>query len=133
VNAARTHLAGSQWGGVLLPVVVAPLWREVVTAAGGRCECAGVCGSRHSRTDGRCPAGTGVPAVRLYAVAAPADPRGPLFAWCGPCWDGARRRHDRQTQTSQTHTQTGQDISAGVQVGAQLDALAYLAGMEATS
>jgi hypothetical protein len=82
------------------PIAGTGIWQAVTRAAGSRCVCAGVCGRSHTRTEGRCASTT--PAVRLYA--APTDPSIPtsaahrvpieaLSAWCGPCLDGARRRH----------------------------------------
>ncbi len=36
------------------PIAGASLWRQVVGAAGGRCQCAGECGSKHHDGHGRC-------------------------------------------------------------------------------
>jgi hypothetical protein len=36
------------------PIAGAALWRQVVAAAGGRCECAGECGSKHRDGNGIC-------------------------------------------------------------------------------
>ena len=99
--------------GVQIPVLVPPSWREVVAAAGGRCQCAGACGARHAATGGQCPAGVQetVPPVRLYVAPMPHDRQesaGPLIAWCGPCWDGARRRHARQVQQTDAGMVPGQ-------------------------
>lgn len=81
--------------------LAAPGWAAAVTQADGRCTCTGTCGSRHARTEGRCPAGT-ESGHRLYAApadptvpaeAAPAVPTAQLAAWCGPCLDSTRRAH----------------------------------------
>jgi hypothetical protein len=85
--------------GALAPLGASRTWWRVIEAAGGRCEYTGACGSEHSCTGGRCPAGHRTTA-RLYA--APRDPtvdrdiawRVPpeqLAAWCGTCLDAARR------------------------------------------
>ena len=71
-------------------------WREVITRAGGRCECRGACGRKHQDGGGRCK--------RLNTRCAPlsAVPREPavptriavtlpaaaLQALCRPCHDG---------------------------------------------
>ena len=93
------------------PLAATAIWRTVITSAGGRCTCAGACGRSHARTENRCA--TTTPAQRLYA--APTDPGIPtarahrvaaadLAAWCGPCLDGAHRRHtppaDAEPETS---------------------------------
>jgi hypothetical protein len=94
---------------VIAPVLAAATYVQVVTAADGRCECAGSCGRDHRAGGGRCPRGHAAAAVlgqssdlttRLYV--APADPAVPthqayrvpvedLTAWCRPCLDGAQR------------------------------------------
>jgi hypothetical protein len=83
--------------------VPAPTWVHVVTVAGRRCQCTGVCGRDHSHNhgDGRCPTGS-EHITRGRLVAAPADPAVPparayrvpaedLRAWCTGCLDRARR------------------------------------------
>lgn len=95
------------------PLAATDTWHTVMTAAGHRCHCTGQCGSRHSRTQGRCDhthggyaAGT---TVRL--LAAPADPAqltlpahqaarlAPelLAAWCPACHNAALTRTTRRT------------------------------------
>ena len=113
--------------GVQIPVLVPPSWREVVAAAGGRCQCAGACGARHAATAGQCPAGVQetVPPVRLYVAPTPQEPAGPLVAWCGPCWDGARRRHARQVQQTDAGMVPGQlDLLTHLKDGADDAAVA---------
>ena len=94
------------------PLVATTTWVQVVTTAGRRCECTGTCGRKHTTGKDRRPTVGGrcatnayeAPVARLYA--APADPAVPageawrlapsdLAAWCGPCLDGARRKHKR--------------------------------------
>jgi hypothetical protein len=94
---------------VSAPTPAGSIYVQVITAAGGTCECAGVCGRDHRSGGGRCARGHAAAGVlgesvdlmtRLYA--APADPSVPahqayrvpiedLTAWCGPCLDGAQR------------------------------------------
>lgn len=79
--------------------VPSPVWVQVVTAAGRRCECTGACGHPHDRREpeARCeatgtgrvlyaaPRDSGVPAEAAWRV-----PTGELAAWCAGCLDGAR-------------------------------------------
>ncbi|MFG2195779.1 hypothetical protein [Streptomyces sp. NPDC048639] len=90
------------------PLVFADVWRPVVEAAGFRCQCTGQCGTRHSKTAGRCPReqdqyGKG---GRIHLAAAPADqsvsavaaaqlPAAALRAWCPECHAGAQRKAAR--------------------------------------
>ncbi|WP_328888341.1 hypothetical protein [Streptomyces sp. NBC_00316] len=37
------------------PLVATGLFRGVMAAAGGRCQCEGECGQPHAKSDGRCP------------------------------------------------------------------------------
>ena len=87
------------------PIVGAEVWRQVMSAAGYRCQCQGVCGSRHTptgqRTPGvqhRCPkvSAPGRPPLvvapvdpTVPAVVAVALPAGDLRAWCPGCFSGA--------------------------------------------
>jgi hypothetical protein len=87
------------------PMVGGSIWREVVGAAGGRCECTGGCGRKYSKSGGRCTRGNSPP---LHAVAARPAATGPvgemqlrageLIALCDLCHAGVqadRRRQDR--------------------------------------
>ncbi|MEO3767682.1 hypothetical protein [Streptomyces sp. B5E4] len=97
------------------PIVAAELFRAVIGAVGGRCECEGECGQPHTKGDGRCVrehdrhASKHTGPVRL--MAAPADPltpphlaaglpTGELRAWCPLCFDGARRAADRARKSA---------------------------------
>ena len=83
------------------PLLPTSTWVHVVTVAGHRCECGGVCGRTHEKTEGRCDRGRDrAVSDRLYA--APTDPQVPaaqafrvpvedLSAWCGGCLDRSRR------------------------------------------
>ena len=91
------------------PIVGAEVWRQVMSAAGYRCQCEGACGSRHTptgqRTCGqhRCPRqrgervpGQGVPIFvvvpaqpAISAVVAAGLPVAELRAWCPACYSGA--------------------------------------------
>jgi hypothetical protein len=86
------------------PIVGADLFRAVMDAAGGRCQCIGQCGQSHRRTESRCLKQHDVNRVRL--IAAPADPATPeiaaaalsataLRAWCPACHTGTRRAAHR--------------------------------------
>jgi hypothetical protein len=93
------------------PIVAASLFRTVMAAAGGRCQCEGECGQPHAKSDGRCPrehdhyaSKHGGP-VRLMAAAADpltpdrqaaALPASALRAWCPQCFTAARRTAQRQ-------------------------------------
>lgn len=96
------------------PIVGARLWRAVVGAAGGRCECTGTCGKAHAKGDDRCPAEHGKYLSKRHGpvrlVAAPSDPTTPmpsaaelpanaLRAWCGNCLDTARRNAARAARS----------------------------------
>jgi hypothetical protein len=87
------------------PIVGAERWRQVMSAAGYRCQCEGACGSRHTPTGQRTP-GVQHRCARVSApgqaplVAAPASPTVPavvaaalpasgLRAWCPSCFGGA--------------------------------------------
>lgn len=103
------------------PIVLPGPWRQVMRAAGWRCQCTGQCDSDHKQGDGRCPhehdkhAGKHSAPVRL--LAAPCDPTTPvvqaaqlptsqLRAWCPACHDGARRAINR-AKRSQPHPAQG--------------------------
>ncbi|MFJ9093828.1 hypothetical protein ACIRIR_20220 [Streptomyces globisporus] len=88
------------------PIVAAGLFRAVMAAAGGRCQCTGQCGQLHAKTDRRCPrehdsyAGKHGGPVRLMAAAADptiaerqaaALPAERLRAWCPGCFTDTRR------------------------------------------
>ncbi|MDX3594124.1 hypothetical protein PV749_23685 [Streptomyces sp. ID03-2B] len=88
------------------PLVAADLFRTVMEAAGGRCQCTGQCGQPHAKTDRRCPrehdsyAGRHRGPVRLMAAAADltltereaaALPADRLRAWCPGCFTETRR------------------------------------------
>lgn len=86
------------------------LWRAVLAAAAGRCQCRGTCGKNHAKDGDRCKTvhggygprhGTG-PVRLLAAPAEPADlllpphksavlPKTALIAWCPDCHDATRR------------------------------------------
>lgn len=75
------------------------LWREVIGRAGGRCECRGACGRKHSDDPaGRCTR-LNTETVPLHAVprepvmghAAVTLPADALHALCGPCHDTTAR------------------------------------------
>ena len=95
-------------------MVGAALFRAVIGAAGGRCQCTGECGQPHLKGDGRCArehdryASKHKGPVRL--LAAPPDPLTPphiaagmppceLRAWCPSCFDGARRAAGRERKS----------------------------------
>ncbi|WP_030806003.1 hypothetical protein [Streptomyces sp. NRRL S-337] len=88
------------------PIAAATVFRAVMTAAAWRCQCTGVCGQPHAKSDGRCPrehdgyADKHGGPIRL--LAAPADPHTPereavalparaLRAWCPGCHAAARK------------------------------------------
>lgn len=90
------------------PIVGADLHREVISAAGGRCECEGGCGRTHRKDGGRCRR-EGFPGEPLHAV--PREPAegiaamrlraGQLTALCDACHAGLlaqRRRMDRAAE-----------------------------------
>ena len=88
------------------------LWAEVINAAGGRCECQGECGRKHSddqpghrgrkhRDDppGRCPRENtdtsplhAVPREPVTTRLAAALPAEAMHALCGPCHDTTARK-----------------------------------------
>ncbi|MEW2084182.1 hypothetical protein [Streptomyces sp. NPDC005283] len=104
------------------PIVAADLFRAVMAAAGGRCQCEGECGQPHTKGEGRCPrehdkyAGKHSGPVRLMAAAADplttdlqaaALPASELRAWCPPCFTAARRIAKRKTNQTPTTDQCG--------------------------
>ncbi|MFD8706123.1 hypothetical protein ACFV1W_26560 [Kitasatospora sp. NPDC059648] len=95
------------------------LWKAVLAAASGRCQCRGTCGTNHDKDGGRCPAAHGAYQtkhgrgwVRLIAApAAPADlllpphqaaalPKRQLAAWCEHCHQATRRAADKTAQAT---------------------------------
>lgn len=94
------------------PLVGAEVWQDVMTLAGDRCQCQGVCGKKHldqRRKPGRCVRANdeyvkGKGRIRLVAL--PRDPTLPfheaatlparrLIAFCPDCSDGVRRALNR--------------------------------------
>ncbi|MFC9002697.1 hypothetical protein [Streptomyces microflavus] len=88
------------------PIVAVDLFRTVMAAAGGRCQCTGQCGQPHAKSSGRCSrehdsyAGKHGGPVRLMAAAADpaltdreaaALPADRLRAWCPGCFTDTRR------------------------------------------
>jgi hypothetical protein len=77
-------------------------WLEVVDRAGGRCECRGACGRKHSSDPaGRCTR-EHAPTAPLHAVprepvttrAAASLPADAMHALCDRCHDGTARKSD---------------------------------------
>ncbi|MFF0505615.1 hypothetical protein ACFYUH_18710 [Streptomyces fimicarius] len=92
-----------------LPLAATGLFRAVMAAAGWRCQCTGLCGHGHTRTEGRCPRTHG---GRVLLMAAPADlstperaaavlPADGLRAWCSGCHAAARRTTLRPAPAAQ--------------------------------
>jgi hypothetical protein len=96
------------------PIAYADQWRQVMQAAGYRCQCAGECGNGHTKAGGRCPRVHDQHASKhrgpIHLTAAPANPATPtgaavrlplaeLLAWCPDCHDGARRAANRKSRT----------------------------------
>ncbi|MGW8380191.1 hypothetical protein [Streptomyces sp. ODS28] len=88
------------------PIVFADQWRAVMDAAGYRCQCAGACGSKHSKGEGRCERVHDQYADKHHGparlLAAPVDPTlspraaaelppSGLRAWCEGCHGAATR------------------------------------------
>jgi len=92
-------------------------WREVIKLAGGRCECRGACGRKHSDDPaGRCTR-ENTQTVPLHAVprepvttrVAVSLPASALHALCGPCHDTtARKDAARRAEALRAHA----DISS---------------------
>lgn len=83
------------------PLVCANTWQVVMEAADYRCQCAGACGSQHSRTGHRCDrqhdqAGERLAAAPVDLTLRPVDaarlPAADLLAWCEGCRTKATRR-----------------------------------------
>ena len=76
------------------------LWREVIDAAGGRCECRGACGRKHNGDPaGRCTRENtqtaplhAVPREPVTTRAAVSLPASAMHALCGPCHDTTARK-----------------------------------------
>jgi len=82
------------------PIAATALWRRVIGAAGGVCQCTGSCGTRHRDGRGKpCSVAQGEASRRgpVKLIAAPADaalsvlqaaclPAERLRAWCPACW-----------------------------------------------
>ncbi|MFJ6667458.1 hypothetical protein [Streptomyces sp. NPDC091383] len=93
------------------PIVGAPVWEAVMTAAGDRCQCQGACGKKHTdpqtKKPGRCTLVNGQRTSKRGVVTLLATPRDPvnegdfhiaaalpatrLIAFCPDCYDGVRR------------------------------------------
>jgi hypothetical protein len=96
------------------PLVGSETWAPVMEAAGHRCHCRGACGGKHTVSEGWCDNIDGQHLARFgpsRLIAAPADLSGatfpgaalrsqPLVAWCLPCYDGARRRAQREAKAA---------------------------------
>ncbi|MEV0527863.1 hypothetical protein AB0I66_31000 [Streptomyces sp. NPDC050439] len=93
------------------PIAAAALFRTVMAAAEGRCQCEGACGQPHRKSAGRCPHEhdhhTSKHGRLVRLMAAPADPltspvaaaslpAGELRAWCPDCHTAARRLAEKQ-------------------------------------
>ncbi|MGW7084884.1 hypothetical protein ACWGH2_15535 [Streptomyces sp. NPDC054871] len=93
------------------PIVAAGLFRAVMGAADGRCQCEGACGQPHAKSAGRCPHEhdryTSKHGRLVRLMAAPADPltsvvaaasfpASELRAWCTDCHTAARRLAQKQ-------------------------------------
>ncbi|MEW2192559.1 hypothetical protein [Streptomyces microflavus] len=98
------------------PIVAADLFRTVMAAAGGRCQCTGQCGQPHAKSSSRCPrehdsyAGKHSGPVRLMAAAADptltdreaaALPADRLRAWCPGCFTDTRRARRTAEQAAE--------------------------------
>lgn len=90
--------AGPIWG--------SELWRQVVSRAGGICQCTGQCGAKHSQSHGRCDMQEGrrgehliaAPAVAGLSFAASARLTAPeLIALCVRCFGGRNRITQKST------------------------------------
>jgi len=117
------------------PIVGAELWSAVMSAAGYRCQCEGVCGSRHTpigqRTAGvqhRCSrtAAPGAPP----SVVAPVEPTVPacvaaalpaedLRAWCPRCFTGATLAARRAERNAPESTEDLFDVTPFVRLARQ--------------
>jgi hypothetical protein len=99
------------------PIIGADLWRQVVTAAFGRCVCSGQCGQSHKKYMGRCPA-EDAPGKPLHVVSrqrvnpgieitlGPAD----LMALCDGCHGRLlvkRRNELRAELVAEMHKSSG--------------------------
>ncbi|MFD9692003.1 hypothetical protein ACFWXO_40280 [Kitasatospora sp. NPDC059088] len=101
------------------PLAEAELWRAVMAAAAGRCQCRGTCGTSHDKDGGRCPAVHGTYQTKhgrgwVRLLAAPAEPaalllpthraaalpKQQLAAWCEHCHQATRRAADQARQAS---------------------------------
>jgi hypothetical protein len=98
------------------PIVGAGLLRQVVSAAYGRCVCAGQCGRTHKKDMGRCPR-EDTPAAPLHAVPREAAPPvaemrlgvGDLLALCDDCHRGLiTRRSQANRKASAAALASGQ-------------------------
>jgi hypothetical protein len=120
-------------------MVAAPVFVQVVTEAGRRCECTGACGRVHRTPEGRC--GTEQGLQRLFV--APRDPAVPaeaawrapvegLAAWCGPCLDAARRAAvlpgSAVAGARQAALDLGQGLPASVEFVGELPSAAGVVG-----
>lgn len=86
-------------------------WHAVIAAAGGRCECGGQCGRKHTRRGGppACPAEhtesgplSAVPRADVPLPRAAALPPAELCALCEPCAEGTERGRARARRKAAT-------------------------------
>lgn len=81
------------------PLVGADLWRQVVTRAGGRCECLGCTARVHRAAEGRCQRTSRLHAVPREgppgAISAMGLSAGELTALCDPCHAAALSKQHR--------------------------------------
>jgi len=99
------------------PIAGAAVWRQVIAAAGGRCECAGACGGRHRDGNGRC-VHEDAPGSPLHAVARDQAARGTaeirlgaadLMAVCDGCHGGLLARHREAGRWARAEAPGGQE------------------------
>lgn len=101
------------------PIAAAALWREVIEAAAGWCQCTGGCGRQHRKSaGGRCERMDSplsplraVPRELAEPAAAAALPASALHALCGPCADGlARCQHRTAAAAAAAGLATASDV-----------------------
>jgi hypothetical protein len=94
------------------PIVAADTWRQVVTRAGGQCECRECAARNHPKAQGRCSRTGGLHAVPrepafisagrepVYSVAAMRLPAASLMALCDSCHGAALARARKAQEAS---------------------------------
>lgn len=102
------------------PIAMSKQWKRVMTKARGRCQCRGLCGSKHTDSHGRCDttnAHVGKPPLiaapedlALALRIAPVPKDAPLMALCQPCYTKALNKAKKAAKAEPEPTEAMFDL-----------------------